>query len=270
MARNGDPDKQSPRERQQLREQVQQMQHLREHHDEMWDLHRGGRGRDRGPHGQQRPRLSREEVARVALAIVDREGLEGFSMRKLGAELGVDPMAAYYYFPNKAAVLDGIVDAVEAEIPPLPADDAPWDVRLWEMVRAWRHALRAHPHALPVLSTHPSSSIASLQRGEAAAALLHDAGFAPKEAFQIMNCIMGYVVGVTLAEVGVQPGGVPDPPMEEVQAQIAQLPPDEFPVLMAAFLGGGGMQYDPFEDGLDLLITGLKVRHGILAHRTAS
>lgn len=200
---------------------------------------------------------------RAALAIVDRDGLDGFSMRKLGAELGVDPMAAYYYFPNKAAVLDGIVDAVQAEIPPLPAGDAPWDVRLRQIAHAWRHALRAHPHALPVLSTHPPSSLASLQRSEAAAAILYYAGFTPKEAFQIMNCIMGYVVGVTLAEVGVQPGGVPDPTMAEVQAQIAQLPPDEFPVLTAAFLGG--MQYDPFEDGLDLLITGLKVRLDQLA-----
>lgn len=182
-------------------------------------------------------------------------------MRKLGAELGVDPMAAYYYFPNKAAVLDGIVDAVQADIPRLFAGDAPWDVRLREMVQVWRHALRAHPHALPVLSTHPPSSLASLQRSEAAAAILHGAGFAPKEAFQIMNCIMGYVVGVTLAEVGVQPGGVADPTMEEVQAQIAQLPPDEFPVLTAAFRGG--MPYDPFEDGLDLLITGLKVRRDV-------
>lgn len=221
--------------------------------------HRGRppRGRYRAGREERTP-LSREQVVRAALAIVDRDGLDGFSMRKLGAELGVDPMAAYYYFPNKAAVLDGIVDAVQAEIPPLFAGDAPWDVRLREMVQAWRHALRAHPHALPVLSTHPPSSIASLQRGEAAAALLHDAGFTPKEAFQVINCITGYVVGVTLAEVGVQPGGVPDPTMEEVQAQIAQLPPDEFPILMAASLGG--MQYDPFEDGLDLFITGLKVR----------
>ncbi len=223
-----------------------------------------GQDRERPPRGrfragrQEHAHLSREQVICAALAIVDRDGLDGFSMRKLGAELGVDPMAAYYYFPNKAAVLDGIVDAVQAEIPPLPADDAPWDVRLRQIVHAWRHALRAHPHALPVLSTHPPSSLASLQRSEAAAALLHNAGFTPKEAFQIMNCIMGYVVGVTLAEVGVQPGGVPDPTMAEVQVQIAQLPPDEFPVLMAAFCGG--MQYDPFEDGLDLLITGLKVR----------
>ena len=90
-------------------------QQHREQHQE-----RRQRGRQRGV-DRARPRLSREEVARAALAIVDREGLDGFSMRKLGAELRVDPMATYHYFPNKASVLDGIAEAVYAEIPP-PAD----------------------------------------------------------------------------------------------------------------------------------------------------
>jgi TetR/AcrR family transcriptional regulator, tetracycline repressor protein len=219
-------------------------------------------------------------VVRAALVIVDRDGLDGFSMRKLGTELGVDPMAAYYYFPNKAALLDGIVDAVQSELAPLPDDDAPWDVRLREMMRMYRQVLRAHPHALPVLSTHPPSSITSLRQAEATVAILHDAGFAPKEAFQVINCIAGYVIGVTLAEVGLQPGGVPDPTEAEVVAQVARLPADEFPVLTAAFLSD--MPYDPdatFEDGLDLIITGLKLRQSALtrhaegmppAHRSAA
>ncbi|MGI8854276.1 MAG: TetR/AcrR family transcriptional regulator, partial [Thermomicrobiales bacterium] len=223
------------------------------------------RGRHRAGR-RDRPHLSREQVVRAALVIVDRDGLDGFSMRKLGAALGVDPMAAYYYFPNKAAVLDGIVDAVQSEIPPLPNDGASWDVRLRGMFRAYRQVLRAHPHALPVLSTHPPFSIASLQRAEAAAAILHDAGFAPREAFQIINCIAGYVIGVTLAEVGVQPGGVADPTEEEVTAQIAHLPPDEFPLLTAVF--GNGFPFDDddakFEDGLDLIITGLTLRQTAL------
>jgi AcrR family transcriptional regulator len=207
---------------------------------------------------------------RAALAIVDRDGLDGFSMRKLGAELGVDPMAAYYYFPNKAAVLDGIVDAVQAEIPPMPADDAPWDIRLRGMIRAWHQVLRAHPRALPVLSTHPVFSEASLRQWEAAAEILYGVGFTPVEALQAIRYISGYVVGFTLADVGQQPGDVPDPTMEEVAAQIAHLPPDEFPILRAAFLGG--TPYDPdakFEDGLDLFIVGLKARHDESAHGAA-
>jgi len=199
---------------------------------------------------------------RAALAIVDREGLDGFSMRKLGAELGVDPMAAYYYFPNKAAVLDGIVDAVQSEIPPLPDDDAPWDVRLREGIRIYRNVLRAHPHALPVISTHPPSSMASIQRFEAAAAILHEAGFAPLDAFQAISCIAGYVIGVTLAEVGLQPGGVPDPTEAEIIALIEQLPPDEFPLLTGVFRDGFLFDGDAkFDYGLDLMIAGLKAKH---------
>ncbi len=207
---------------------------------------------------------------RAALAIVDRDGLDGFSMRKLGAELGVDPMAAYYYFPNKASVLDGIVDAVQSECPAPPGDDAPWDTRLRGMIRAWRRVLRAHPRALPVLSTHPVFSESGLRQWEAAAQILHGVGFSPVEALQAIRCISGYVVGITLAEVGQQPGGVPDPTMEEVEAQIAQLPLDEFPILKAAFLGG--TPYNPdakFEDGLDLFIAGLKARYDEVAHAGA-
>lgn len=198
---------------------------------------------------------------RAALAIVDREGLDGFSMRKLGAELGVDPMAAYYYFPNKAAVLDGIVDALQSEIPPLPDGDAPWDARLREGIRHYRNVLRAHPHALPVISTHPPSSMASLERFEAAASILSEAGFAPREALQAISCIAGYMIGVTLAEVGLQPGGVPDPTEAEVMAQIERLPPDEFPLLTASFSDGFLFDGDAkFEYGLDLIIAGLKER----------
>jgi AcrR family transcriptional regulator len=232
---------------------------------------------DAGPQARQgqvsrgRPPLSRDAVVRAALAIVDRDGLDSFSMRKLGAELGVDPMAAYYYFPNKAAVLDGIVDAVQSEIAPLSDDnDAPWDVRLRKTMHAWRRVLRAHPHALPVLSTHPPFSDSSLRQWEAAAEILHAVGFTPVEALQAIGCISGYVIGVTLAEVGQQPGDLPDPTLEEVAAHIAQLPSNEFPILKAAFLGGMPDGPDTsFDDGLDLFIAGLKARQGKSARGAA-
>ena len=49
--------------------------------------------------------LTRSRIAEAALAIVDRDGLDALSMRRLGAELGVEGMAIYRHFPNKAAVL---------------------------------------------------------------------------------------------------------------------------------------------------------------------
>jgi AcrR family transcriptional regulator len=283
MPREREPDE-GPQERLSREKLKDPRQHVREHHPQRREqgrqrihehaaemrghLHRGRHRKGQVSRG--RPALSRDLVVRAALAIVDRDGLDGFSMRKLGAELGVDPMAAYYYFPNKEAVLDGIVDAVQSECPAPPGDDAPWDNRLRGMIGAWRRVLRAHPHALPVLSTHPVWSESGLRQWEAAAEILHGVGFTPSEALQAIGCISGYVVGVTLAEVGQQPGDVPDPTMEEVAAHVAQLPSDEFPILKAAFRSG--MPDDPdakFEDGLDLLITGLKARHGESARGAA-
>ena len=66
--------------------------------------------------------LQREHIVSTALALVDREGLKALSMRRLGEELGVDPMAVYYYLPNKQALLDAIVEAVMASID-LSVDD---------------------------------------------------------------------------------------------------------------------------------------------------
>ena len=101
--------------------------------------------------------LTRERIVSSALALVDREGLSALSMRRLGAELGVDPMAVYYYVPNKDALLDAIVEAVMGEID-LGIDDksaSPED-RIMCAARAYRDVMLAHANALPaVLSRGP-------------------------------------------------------------------------------------------------------------------
>lgn len=72
----------------------------------------------------------------AALALVDREGITALSMRKLGAELGVEAMTLYYYVPNKDAVLDGLVNQVIARIQVTFA--GPW----WEWTRAFAVSMR--------------------------------------------------------------------------------------------------------------------------------
>ena len=55
--------------------------------------------------------LARERIVAAAIRIIDDEGLEALSMRRLGSALGVNPMAAYYYVPNKAALYDLVLEA---------------------------------------------------------------------------------------------------------------------------------------------------------------
>ncbi len=225
------------------------------------------RGRGRFREGRDpRHRLSRDQVVRAALAIVDREGLDGFSMRKLGRELGVDPMADYYYFPNKAAVLDGIVDAVLAEVHPHLDPDAPWDDQLRAMARAQAAALRAHPNALPVIATHPPFTEASIRQIEVAAHILVYAGLSPWQALLAIEAIASFQIGAALAEVGLQPGGVPDPTEAEIRAYIARLPPDQYPVMAAALAEWvPTAKEDSFAGGLEILIAGIKARYHLPA-----
>ena len=68
------------------------------------------------PERPTRPALSREYILHTALRIVDRDGPDKLTMRRLGAELGVDPMAVYHYLPNKAALFDGITEAIWASL----------------------------------------------------------------------------------------------------------------------------------------------------------
>ncbi len=82
-----------------------------------------------------------EKIVSMALALVDREGLKALSMRRLGTELGVDPMAVYYHIPNKQALLDAIVEAVMASID-LSVDDP--QIRRWSACCAPRGHTRRH------------------------------------------------------------------------------------------------------------------------------
>ena len=60
--------------------------------------------------------LDRNRIAQVALTLIDEQGIDQLSMRKLGSVLGVEAMALYHYFRNKAELLDGILDIILADV----------------------------------------------------------------------------------------------------------------------------------------------------------
>ena len=66
---------------------------------------------------RRRTALSRERIAAAAVALIDGEGLDALSMRRLGAALGVEAMSLYRHFPSKAALLEAVVARLLAELP---------------------------------------------------------------------------------------------------------------------------------------------------------
>jgi AcrR family transcriptional regulator len=98
------------------------------------------------------PLVSRTLAVEAATRLIDAHGLEGLSMRAVGAALGVSGPALYHHFANKEALLDAVADALLAEaLPTHPVDDD-WAHCLLDAVCTYRDALLAHPHAIPLLT----------------------------------------------------------------------------------------------------------------------
>jgi len=196
--------------------------------------------------------LKRGRIVSTALEIVDRDGLKALSMRRLGAELGVDPMAVYYHLPNKQALLDAIVEAVMASID-LNADDParPPEERIMKAARAYRDALLAHANALPILLAHGPVTPGAMRPVELLIGILRDAGLPPAEAFAGMNLIAAAVRGA----VGMGP--VREPTHEDLEAMWRALPASEFPRLAEAFASSIGSMEHFFDFGVCIIARGL-------------
>lgn len=177
--------------------------------------------------------LTRKRIVNAALEIVDRDGLKALSMRRLGRELGTDPMAVYYHIPNKEALLDGIVEAVMADID-VGVDDptAPAEERILAAAREYRDTLLAHKNALPILLSRGPSTPAALRPVELLIGILRDGGLPPAQAMAGMNAIASTVRGMVGMIQGEEPPATQPP---DVAAQLRDaFPADEFPNLLEA------------------------------------
>jgi AcrR family transcriptional regulator len=198
--------------------------------------------------------LSRERIVGTALALVDAKGLEALSMRRLGAELNVDPMAVYYYVPNKAALLDAVVEAVMAEID-LGVDDpsAPAEERLVGAAKAYAEVLVRHSNALPVLLARGPASPVALAPVELMVAILRCGGLSLEHAVAGMNVMTAAVRGYA-ALIATR---MADSSHGDVEGSVALASPEEFPCLSEAAAQPQQDLQAQFEFGLRAIAIGL-------------
>ena len=204
---------------------------------------------------QPRPQLTREEIVSAALALVDREGLSALSMRRLGADLGVDPMAIYHYVPNKEALLDAIVEAVMSEIDlGIDIPSSPAEERIMCAARAYRDVMLAHVNALPIVLSRGPRTPGAMRPVELLISILRDAGLSPTQAMAGMNAIAATVRG-TVGMIA-DNADAPQTP-EEFDALAEQFPADEFPNLREAVACPADFLGADFEFGIRALARGL-------------
>jgi AcrR family transcriptional regulator len=204
---------------------------------------------------RDRPPLTRHRVLRAALDLVDREGLDALTMRRLGSELGVEAMSLYKHVAGKDAILDGIVELVVAEIEsPSGAD---WKEAMRRRAISARAVLGRHSWAIGLLESRRSAGPAALGYLEAVLDILRSAGFSIRNAAHAFWLLDSYVYGHVIQEKSAQIGGEPARPA------LDGITPAEHPRLVELWEDAVGAGYSvdaEFDYGLDVILDALDRR----------
>ena len=207
-------------------------------------------------------KITRNVVLTAALELIDRDGADGLSMRRLARALDRDPMIIYRHAPNKAALLDGVAEIVLAQLKVDPADPD-WAGQLCAIARDYRRLALAHPHVVPLLVTRPLATPLGLRpQGtlrplEGVLELLTRAGFSGPDALHIYRALFGFLHGHVLNELQ-ELVEKPDETDDLLRLGLHRLPISEFPLLrslasvLAAYDGAAEL-----ERGLEILLAGL-------------
>ncbi|MFE3260711.1 TetR/AcrR family transcriptional regulator C-terminal domain-containing protein [Nocardia sp. NPDC059091] len=206
--------------------------------------------------------VTRAVVLTAALELIDRDGVDGLSMRRLAEAVGRDPMVIYRHVANKAAVLDGVAEIVFAQLS-VDTEDTDWTGQLRVVARDFRQLALAHPRVVPLLVTRPLATPLGLRPAsvvrplEDILELLTRAGFSGADALHVYRALFGFLYGHVLNELQ-EIVERPEETDDLLRLGLYRLPIAEFPLVrglapvLAAYDGAAEL-----ERGLDILLTGL-------------
>jgi TetR/AcrR family tetracycline transcriptional repressor len=187
--------------------------------------------------------LRRADVLGGARELIAADGLDGLTMRKLGAHLKVQAGALYWHFPSKQALLEAISDDLVAGVTEAPPA-GPWDQRLITMAHRLRRALLSMRDGARLVAETSTTEPNTLLAGRTGMQILIDAGMPPDRAAWTMLALSHYIIGHTIEE----------------QSPRADLPAK---LLASADRDGAAITADPdrrFDFGLGLMIDGIRLR----------
>jgi AcrR family transcriptional regulator len=211
------------------------------------------------PTRSRRAPLTRERVIEAGLRIMDSEGLEAVTMRRIGRELGVEAMSLYNHVRDKEDILEGLTERVMSEFafPPTTGD---WTEDARAMAREWRRLLGLHPGVMQLLAERhkPLEGLAAFRAMDAALGVLRRSGLGTREVSQAFNAFGSYIFGFVMMEQGLMLGHDEDRAHDH-EAMASVLGDAGLPNVVDCFPYFEECPSDEqFEFGLDLLIRGLR------------
>jgi AcrR family transcriptional regulator len=181
-----------------------------------------------------RPRLDRQRILDAAERIASTEGVGKLTMRRIGAELGVDPTAIYRHFRNKQEMLIGLADRLFGTVPPLD-ETLHWRESLKAELRYAMRRYRSHPELAMLLAVQPDDSPNLQVIAEWLLARLAERGLSAQDSARMFQIIENHVVGAGLYYTLIEHAN--DPRLQDTEAMrraYALLPADRFPHAVAA------------------------------------
>lgn len=225
--------------------------------------------------GPARDRVNAEDVVTAAVRIIDADGLDALTIRRLAADLGVAPMTVYSYIGSKDELLDLVVDRVAAQVR-VPPRTWTWRRRAKALAHRLRDVLLQHPEGARLIGERPMRSPHAFGIFDAGLGIFRDAGFVDRAAadayFAFGNYVMGAVAQETTTLRQAQRVGASEiTAAQSTGAYAAELPPSTFPNIaaLAAYIypapdaeatAPTSAAMDRFDFGLDSLLEGLATR----------
>jgi TetR/AcrR family transcriptional regulator, tetracycline repressor protein len=215
----------------------------------------------------RRETLTREKVLHAAMALVDEDGLDGLSMRRLATALDVHAMSLYNHVSNKADLLDGIAEHAFGQVE-LPDPELAWPEQVRALALSMYQVLSRHPAVSVALATDQANpaSARALKPFDRLVGAFYQAGFDDRRASQAISAVTSLIFGSLLLSTAgftAEPDSYASDPNTSAylrRIDAAQLP--NLSRLLQQRTPGGRSPQEDFQRALDMLIRGLAAEAG--------
>ncbi|WP_433759537.1 TetR/AcrR family transcriptional regulator [Nocardia sp. CA-135398] len=147
-----------------------------------------------------RETLSRDQIVRAAVEVLDAEGVSGLNMRRLGTQLGAAPTAVYYHVQNKDELVVLAADQVWSEIELPDVDQVGWRQAAAQLAHGVHAMIGRHFWLLPAMSTHLLYGPGKARHDDCSLAVYEAAGFRGAEADHAAATTLMFVIGAAQGE----------------------------------------------------------------------
>jgi AcrR family transcriptional regulator len=221
---------------------------------------------------KQREQLSREQIVSEAVRLLDAEGIEALSMRKLGTRLGAGATSLYRHVANKDELIELVADEVYGELEvPVSGGPGGWRAATASSAHSLRSMALRHPWVASVLGQVGLAYLGPnvMRMSDRLLALFESAGFGLDEADQAMSTVIAYVIGVATSEAAylsmIARSGKDEREWMEGLSSTLEQAAQEYPRLQGGHASQAGkdpakVREENFVYGLDRVLDGLQAR----------